>query len=133
MNLAQAVRQYRNTHLVTRAELAQQANLSALTVTRVERDDWEPELETRRRLLKAIGLEPEAIEEPRILRELRRHHLMSQLGLAERSGVALRTIHSIEKGHPCSIPTRRKILKVFGIPLARHREVFGPLPHEVGG
>ena len=44
------------------------------------------------------------------VREMREHKLMTQAQLARRAKVALRTIHSVEKGMNCRMDTKRKIL-----------------------
>ena len=52
-------------------------------------------------------------DEPRVpnrVRELRENKLMTQAQLARKAKVALRTIHSVEKGMNCRMDTKRKIL-----------------------
>ena len=49
------------------------------------------------------------------VRELRRNRLMTQLQLARKAKVALRTIHSVEKGMNCRMSTKRKILLALGL------------------
>ena len=48
------------------------------------------------------------------VRELRENRLMTQAQLAKRAKVALRTIHSVEKGMNCRMDTKRKILLALG-------------------
>ena len=50
------------------------------------------------------------------VRELRENKLMTQAQLAKKAKVALRTIHSVEKGMNCRMDTKRKILLALGIP-----------------
>jgi len=49
------------------------------------------------------------------VRELRENRLMTQAQLARKAKVALRTIHSVEKGMNCRMDTKRKILLALGI------------------
>ena len=49
------------------------------------------------------------------VRELREHKLMTQSQLARKAQVALRTIHSVEKGLNCRMDTKRKILLALGL------------------
>ena len=58
------------------------------------------------------------------VRELREDRLMTREELAERAGLSLRTVWSVESGHTCRLPTKRKILSALGLSLERHREVF---------
>ncbi len=58
------------------------------------------------------------------VRELRENKLMTQAQLAKKARVALRTIHSVEKGMNCRMDTKRKILLALGIPFEHKSEVF---------
>lgn len=58
------------------------------------------------------------------VRELREDKLMTQAQLARKARVALRTIHSVEKGMNCRMDTKRKILLALGIPFEQKGEVF---------
>jgi DNA-binding XRE family transcriptional regulator len=49
------------------------------------------------------------------VRELRENRLMTQSQLARKAKVALRTIHSVEKGMNCRMDTKRKILLALGM------------------
>lgn len=49
------------------------------------------------------------------VRELREDRLMTQAQLAKKARVALRTIHSVEKGMNCRMDTKRKILLALGL------------------
>ena len=51
------------------------------------------------------------------VRELRENRLMTQAQLARKAKVALRTIHSVEKGMNCRMDTKRKILLALGLSL----------------
>lgn len=58
------------------------------------------------------------------VRELREDRLMTREELAERAGVSLRTVWSVESGRACRLPTKRKILAALGLTREEHREVF---------
>jgi DNA-binding XRE family transcriptional regulator len=58
------------------------------------------------------------------VRELREDRLLTQAQLARKARVALRTIHSVEKGMNCRMDTKRKILLALGIPFENKNEVF---------
>jgi len=67
-------------------------------------------------------------EEPRVpnrVRELRENKLMTQAQLARKAKVALRTIHSVEKGMNCRMDTKRKILLALGLKVSDKAQVFG--------
>ena len=53
--------------------------------------------------------------QPNRVRELRENRLMTQAQLARKARVALRTIHSVEKGMNCRMDTKRKILLALGL------------------
>lgn len=60
------------------------------------------------------------------VRELREHRLMTQAQLARKAKVALRTIHSVEKGMNCRMDTKRKILLALGLRFEDKDYVFPP-------
>ena len=62
------------------------------------------------------------------VRELRENRLMTQAQLARKARVALRTIHSVEKGMNCRMDTKRKILLALGMRFEDKDRVFPP-PH----
>ncbi len=68
-----------------------------------------------------VGLEP-----GNRVRELREHKLMTQAQLARKAHVALRTIHSVEKGMNCRMDTKRKILLALGLRFEDRDLVFPP-------
>lgn len=59
------------------------------------------------------------------VRELRENRLMTQAQLARKAKVALRTIHSVEKGMNCRMDTKRKILEALGLTPSDRVKVFG--------
>ena len=63
------------------------------------------------------------------VREMREHKLMTQAQLARRAKVALRTIHSVEKGMNCRMDTKRKILLALGLGFEDKELVF-PAPRQ---
>ncbi len=58
------------------------------------------------------------------VRELRENKLMTQAQLAKKAKVALRTIHSVEKGMNCRMDTKRKILIALGMRFEDKDQVF---------
>jgi DNA-binding XRE family transcriptional regulator len=61
------------------------------------------------------------------VRELRENRLMTQAQLARKAKVALRTIHSVEKGMNCRMDTKRKILLALGMRFEDKDYVFPPV------
>ena len=60
------------------------------------------------------------------VRELRENKLMTQAQLAKKAKVALRTIHSVEKGMNCRMDTKRKILLALDLSISDKDRVFSP-------
>ncbi len=60
------------------------------------------------------------------VREMRENRLMTQAQLARKAKVALRTIHSVEKGMNCRMDTKRKILLALGLRFEDKDQVFPP-------
>jgi len=60
------------------------------------------------------------------VREFRENRLMTQAQLARKAKVALRTIHSVEKGMNCRMDTKRKILLALGMRFEDKDMVFPP-------
>ena len=63
-------------------------------------------------------------DRPNRVRELRENRLMTQAQLARKAKVALRTIHSVEKGMNCRMDTKRKILLALGMRFEDKDQVF---------
>jgi DNA-binding XRE family transcriptional regulator len=63
-------------------------------------------------------------KQPNRVRELRENRLMTQAQLARKARVALRTIHSVEKGMACRMDTKRKILLALGMRFEDKEYVF---------
>jgi DNA-binding XRE family transcriptional regulator len=70
------------------------------------------------------GNETSSTREANPIRRLREELLMTREELAERAGVSLRTVWSVENGRRCRVPTKRRILHALGVAKRRHREVF---------
>ena len=66
------------------------------------------------------------------VRELRENRLMTQAQLAKKAKVALRTIHSVEKGMNCRMDTKRKILLALGLRFEDKDHVFPPVRRSFG-
>jgi DNA-binding XRE family transcriptional regulator len=67
------------------------------------------------------------------VRELRENKLMTQAQLARKARVALRTIHSVEKGMNCRMDTKRKILLALGLRFEDKDMVFPPVKRIMDG
>ncbi|HEY8122376.1 MAG TPA: helix-turn-helix transcriptional regulator [Myxococcota bacterium] len=65
--------------------------------------------------------------QPNRVREIRENRLMTQAQLARKAKVALRTIHSVEKGMNCRMDTKRKILIALGMRFEDKEFVFPSL------
>jgi transcriptional regulator with XRE-family HTH domain len=48
----------------------------------------------------------------------------TQSELADRAGVAARTVHAVEKGRPCRQETKRRILVALGVPWDLRNDYF---------
>ena len=58
------------------------------------------------------------------VKNIREEHLMSRAELARRAGLSHLTIDRVEKGYPCRVETKRKIIKSLGYKLSERTEVF---------
>lgn len=58
------------------------------------------------------------------IRNARQIHGWTQSELAERAGVAPRTVHAVEKGRPCRQETKRRILAALGVPWEERYDYF---------
>jgi transcriptional regulator with XRE-family HTH domain len=58
------------------------------------------------------------------VRRLRRARKLTKAELARRAGISSLTVSRIEKGMPCQIATRRKILLGLGLKLSERHKVF---------
>ena len=73
-----------------------------------------------------VVVEEEWPEKKNRVREIREHKLMTQQQLARKARIALRTIHSVEKGLACRMDTKRKILLALGLRFEDKDLVFPP-------
>ncbi len=58
------------------------------------------------------------------LKEYRERILLSKTELARRAGLSTLTIDRIEKGYPCRMDTKRKIIKALGLNISDKDKVF---------
>lgn len=58
------------------------------------------------------------------VRQCREELLMSKAELARKAGLSALTIDRIEKGMPCRMDTKRKILLALGLKLSEKDRVF---------
>jgi len=62
-----------------------------------------------------------------ILRQVREKLLLSKPELSRRSGLSIMTLDRIEKGKPCRLDTKRKIVKALGFnPWLKHERSSFP-------
>lgn len=58
------------------------------------------------------------------VRKIRETKMMSKAELARKTGLSVQTIDRIEKGFPCRLDTKRKILLALGLNLEDRKTVF---------
>jgi len=58
------------------------------------------------------------------LQELREQRLLSKAELARRSGLSVLTIDRVERGAPCRLDTKRKIILALGLKVTDRGQVF---------
>jgi transcriptional regulator with XRE-family HTH domain len=58
------------------------------------------------------------------LQELREQRLLSKAELARRSGLSVLTIDRVERGAPCRLDTKRKIILALGLKVTDREQVF---------
>ncbi|MFC1515207.1 helix-turn-helix transcriptional regulator [Thermodesulfobacteriota bacterium] len=59
-----------------------------------------------------------------IIREIREELLMSKAELSRKADVSPLTINRIEKGKPCQIATKRKVILALGCDLSDRDKIF---------
>jgi len=68
------------------------------------------------------------------VRKLREAKMMSKAELARKAGVSALTVDRIEKGYPCRLDTKRKIVLALGLRVSEAEKVFkNSKKSEVGG
>jgi DNA-binding XRE family transcriptional regulator len=65
------------------------------------------------------------------VRKLRMERMMSKAELARRAGVSTLTIDRVERGMPCRMDTKRKILEALGLKPSDRVMVFGDSPDDL--
>ena len=73
---------------------------------------------------KVEGRAPAGARSRNHVREFRKDLLLTREELAQRAGLSLRTVWSVENGGSCRLPTKRKILQALGIARKNHKRVF---------
>jgi transcriptional regulator with XRE-family HTH domain len=58
------------------------------------------------------------------LQLLREQRLLSKAELARRSGLSVLTIDRVERGEPCRLDTKRKIILALGLKVTDRGQVF---------
>ena len=58
------------------------------------------------------------------VQELREEQLLTKAELARRAGISPLTVDRIERGAPCRVDTKRKIILALGLQIAEKAKVF---------
>ena len=58
------------------------------------------------------------------VRKFRQGKMLSKVALARLAGISPLTVDRVERGMPCRMATRRKILLALGLKLSERRRVF---------
>ena len=58
------------------------------------------------------------------LKKIRERMLLSKTELSRRAGLSPLTIDRIEKGHPCRMDTKRKVIRALGLKITEKEKVF---------
>lgn len=58
------------------------------------------------------------------LKKIRENLLLSKSELARKAGISPLTIDRIERGYPCRVDTKRKIIQALGLKLSEKGKVF---------
>ena len=66
------------------------------------------------------------------VQRLREERLMSKAELARRAGVSPLTIDRVERGAPCRLDTKRKIILALGMKVSDRTRVFFDGPRDDG-
>jgi DNA-binding XRE family transcriptional regulator len=61
------------------------------------------------------------------VQQLREDRLLSKAELARRAGISVLTVDRVEKGAPCRLDTKRKIILALGLKVTDREQVFGTL------
>jgi DNA-binding XRE family transcriptional regulator len=62
--------------------------------------------------------------DPNNVQQLREQRLLSKAELARRAGVSVLTIDRVERGAPCRLDTKRKIILALGLKVEDREDVF---------
>ena len=74
---------------------------------------------------------PRARKSKNNVRKLRMERMMSKAELARRAAVSSLTIDRVERGMPCRMDTKRKILEALGLKPSDRVMVFGDSPDDL--
>ena len=58
------------------------------------------------------------------LKKVRESMLLSKSELARKAGISPLTIDRIERGYPCRVDTKRKIIEALGLKISEKHKVF---------
>lgn len=86
------------------------------------RDQETPDAESKTSTKSSVKAKP---RHKNNVRKLRMERMMSKAELARRAGLSTLTIDRVEKGMPCRMDTKRKILEALGLTPSDRVKVFG--------
>lgn len=58
------------------------------------------------------------------VKKIRESKLITKAELARKTGLSFQTIDRIERGHPCRLDTKRKIILALGLKFGDRKRVF---------
>jgi len=58
------------------------------------------------------------------VKTIRESKLISKVELARKTGLSFQTIDRIEKGYPCRLDTKRKIIIALGLNFSDRKKIF---------
>jgi len=73
---------------------------------------------------KSDGYSMALLNEDNSVRQIRESMMMSKSELARKANVTVQTIDRIEKGKPCRLDTKRKIILALGYDLGDRKKIF---------
>jgi DNA-binding XRE family transcriptional regulator len=64
------------------------------------------------------------VDQQNNVKKLREAKMLSKAELARMAGISPITLHRIEQGRECRLPTQRKILLALGVSIKQKQKVF---------
>ena len=108
------------------AHKSPKAEAEAESPPRDERAQAEPQKPTS----KAVDKSRTSSKSKNNVRKLRMERMMSKAELARRAGLSTLTVDRVERGMPCRMDTKRKILEALELKPSDRVMVFGDAPED---